>query len=80
MATATKTIQPPAAPVYRVTLDLSMEEAELLYGILDRIGGCPSGRRRFATSIRTALIDAGVSSSFGEYETEACNRAIYFTK
>ena len=77
MATATK------APVigYRLTLELSQKEAEVLVMVLNRVGGAPSGSRGKAEGILLALKKAGVQySETGKGDPIGeTDRAIYFT-
>ena len=81
MAKASKlTIPPvPVEPKVVIMLELSIEEAETLMGITNRIGGSLKGRRSHMTAVRLALYDAGVRGNIGDDELEQANRAIYFT-
>ncbi len=79
MATAFKKTIPPVVPKFNVVLELSMDEAETLCGITQRIGGPYEGTHRtHCISIGRALRDAGVTRGFSEEDTEPGNRAIYF--
>ena len=81
MAKATRTTIPPVPvePKVVITLELSIEEAETLKGITDRIGGPLTGRRSHIGAISCALYDAGVRGAIEDSEVEQQNRAIYFT-
>ena len=81
MAKASKlTIPPvPVEPRVVIMLELSIEEAETLKGITDRIGGPFKGRRSHMSAIALALYDAGVRGTIEDSEVEQQNRAIYFT-
>lgn len=66
MATATKKNVEIPQPVLhtRVTLDLSLNEAETLAIIMARIGGDPdNSRRKYCDQIRFALKDVGITST-----------------
>ena len=82
MAKATRTTIPPVPvePKVVITLELSIEEAETLKGITDRIGGPLTGRRSHMTAVHRALYDAGVRGNIWDDEVEQSNRAIYFTR
>ena len=81
MAKASKlTIPPvPVEPKVVIMLELSIEEAETLKGITDRIGGPLYGRRSHMNAVGRALYDAGVRGTIDDDEVEQKNRAIYFT-
>ena len=81
MAKASKlTIPPvPVEPKVVIMLELSIEEAETLKGITDRIGGPGYGRRSHMNAVGRALYDAGVRGTIEDDEVEQKNRAIYFT-
>ena len=80
MAKASKlTIPPvPVEPKVVIMLELSIEEAETLKGITNRIGGPLKGRRSHMDAIALALYDAGVRGNIAEGEVDQKNRAIYF--
>ena len=82
MAKATRTTIPPVPvePKVVIMLELSIEEAETLMGITDRIGGPLKGRRSHMGAISWALYDAGVRGTIEDSEVEQQNRAIYFTR
>ena len=82
MAKATRTTIPPVPvePKVVITLELSIEEAETLKGITDRIGGPLKGRRSHMEAISSALYFAGVRCSIGDSEVEQSNRTLYFRK
>ncbi len=80
MAKATRTTIPPVPvePKVIITLELSIEEAETLRGITQRIGGTAHSRRGHMSAIGRALSDAGVQYDIPETDTEYGGRAIYF--
>ena len=58
MATAKKVPLPlpPVQPLFRITLELSKDEAEALLSVLGKVGGSPStSRRKFIAPIYDAL-------------------------
>ena len=60
MATAKKVPLPlpPVQPLFRITLELSKDEAEALLSVLGKVGGPTlSSRRKFIAPIYTALFD-----------------------
>ena len=81
MAKASKlTIPPvPVEPKVVIMLELSIEEAETLKGITDRIGGPVDGRRSHMNAVGRALYNAGVRGTIEDDEVEQKNRAICFT-
>ena len=72
MAKASRlTIPPvPVEPKVIITLELSIEEAETLRGVTQRIGGPVDGRRGHMSAIGKALSDAGVQYDIPETDTE----------
>lgn len=87
MAKATKTVKQEEVvwkttkEVTGVTLELSEVEAKVLVGILERVGGSPSGSpRKFADAIGNALDAAGVETPFDDTDDylEEGKISIYF--
>jgi len=79
MAVAKKTVstrivqKPVTVEITRVILDLNIHEAELLCFLLDRVGGArESSPRKYATTMSTALREAGINPP--EYGSESLHR------
>lgn len=79
MAFATKHEKKPVAPPpYTVTLELSHEEAEVLRGVLSKIGGLPHGTwRQYTDHINQVLQEAGVR--YVRLPAEGMQHSIYAT-
>ncbi len=80
MAKATALTAPPVVThvVVGYTLQLDVDEANILHDILSRIGGSPyKSRRGIAGNVLTALQDAGVEGLGGD-DIETSHRTIYF--
>ena len=76
MAKATKLL-----PVseYRVTLELSQDEAQTLRGVTERIAGSTHlTKRRFMAAIGRALADQEVLSNFSDADLSSSEKVIYF--
>ena len=76
MAKATKLL-----PVseYRVTLELSQDEAQTLRGVTERIGGSTHLTKwRFMAAIGRALADQEVLSNFSDADLSSSEKVIYF--
>ena len=82
MAKATKTTIPPVPvePKVVITLELSIEEAETLKGVADRVGGPLEGKRSHMGAISLALYNEGVRGNIKDDEVKEGLRAIYFTR
>jgi hypothetical protein len=55
-------VKPKPVPVYRLTVDLTERDAEVLHAIFRNIAGDPKGDRAITEKIRTALLAYGVAS------------------
>lgn len=61
-----------------VVLNLTMEEANVLSFILNRVGGDPNGTRGVASNVWKALSEITGWVADSRYPTDPTRRAIYF--
>lgn len=75
MATATKVPPKPARP--RISLELSYEEAYVLFALTHRVGASPVGTvRKHTEAIQDALCGAGLPSTPYEVHTELFSEGV----
>lgn len=79
MAKATRNTAPPVPPPPdTITLELTLEEAQVLADIGMRIGGDPEkSRRKLVNSIREALFDVGIVGAYPSVDFKD-DSTIYF--
>jgi len=76
----TETIEIAPAIIGGVTLDLTYDEAQMLYAVLGAVGGPIEGRKGLASGIYAELHTAGIGVGYYGYEDTHKRGSITFTK
>ena len=75
-----KSVEVSPAIIGGVTLDLTYDEAQMLYAVLGTVGGPIEGRRGLASGIYAELYMAGICVGYSGYEDTHKRGSITFDK
>ena len=76
----TETIEVSPAIIGGVTLDLTYDEALMLFAVLGAVAGTHYGRRGLASGIYTELYSAGIGVGYSGYDDPHKHGSILFDK